>query len=214
MARGKFITFEGGEGAGKSTQAKRLAERLRAAGLTVATTREPGGSPFGEVIRDLLLDPATPPHAPLAEALLFSAARADHLDKLIRPALAAGTWIICDRFADSTRVYQGAGGGVPMADLVALERVTVGAHTPDLTIILDLPAEVGLARAAARIAPGSARDAYEVRDRAFHERLRGGFLEIARTQPSRCTIVDATQEVDAIAQEIWSHVVARWLQGR
>ncbi len=144
MTAGKFITFEGGEGSGKSTQAHNLAGRLRAQGIEVVLTREPGGSPFAEALRTLILDPETPPHSALSEALLFYAARADHLDKTIRPALNAGAWVICDRFSDSTRVYQSEAGGLPGEVLDALEEIVVSPTVPDLTFILDLPAELGL----------------------------------------------------------------------
>ena len=145
MPSGRFITFEGGEGSGKSTQARLLAEALRAKGIDGVLTREPGGSPFAEQVRNLILDPATPPHSALSEALLFYAARADHLEKVIRPALVAGRWVISDRFSDSTRVYQVEAGGLPLDVFKALELIVVKLTYPDLTFILDVPAEVGLA---------------------------------------------------------------------
>jgi dTMP kinase len=211
MARGKFITFEGGEGAGKSTQARRLKDRFEAAGRSVVLTREPGGSPFAEHVRSLIMDPGTPAHSALSETLLFYAARADHIEKVIGPALAAGHIVISDRFSDSTRVYQGAAGGVPGAAIEALERLVVGHSVPDLTFILDLPAERGLARAEARRQgeKGSAGDAYETRPRAFHERLRAGFLALAAAEPRRCVLVDATDEPARVAERIWAEVVAR-----
>ncbi len=211
MANGRFITFEGGEGSGKSTQARRLAERLRQAGLDVLLTREPGGSPFAEQIRGLLLGGTLAPHPPLAEALLFSAARSDHLDSAIRPALGAGRWVICDRFADSTRVYQGAAGGVPAQTLDMLERLVVGPTAPDLTLILDIEARAGLARATRRreAVEGSEIDPFEGRELAFHERLRQGYLDIARREPGRCVVVDASEPVEAIAERIWQTVAAR-----
>ena len=153
---GRFITFEGGEGAGKSTQIRHLATRLAANGISVVTTREPGGTPNAEAIRRLLLDGFAKTLGPEGEAMLFAAARTDHVDNKIRPALAAGQWVLCDRFTDSTEVYQGITGGVPMPLLRALERVSVGTTRPDLTFILDVPVDVGLARAAARIAGGTA----------------------------------------------------------
>ena len=167
MAIGKFITFEGGEGSGKSTQAQLLAARLRGRGSDTVLTREPGGSPFAEQVRALILDPATAPHSALSEALLFYAARSDHLDAAIRPALAAGRWVICDRFSDSTRAYQGSLGNVSASVLNAMQRVTIGDLKPDLTIILDIPVEVGQRRAAARRGSG-APDRFEAEDLQFH----------------------------------------------
>jgi dTMP kinase len=210
-----FITFEGGEGSGKSTQAKRLAARLMEEGIGVLLTREPGGSPFAEVIRNVLLDPATPRHSALSEALLFYAARADHIAEVIRPALAAGRWVVCDRFSDSTRVYQGHAGHLEGATIDTLERLVVGATVPDLTIIVDVPVELGLARAAARRAgrpaAGAGPDAYEGRDASFHERLRSGFLEIARREPGRCVVVDGSRGESDVADDVWAAVGARLL---
>lgn len=215
MQTGRFITFEGGEGSGKSTQARKLAERLRVGGIDVLLTREPGGSPFAEQVRGLLLGGTLAPHPPISEALLFSAARADHLAGTIRPALAAGRWVICDRFADSTRVYQGAAGGVPEADLDTLERLVVGPTAPDLTLILDIEARAGLARATSRreAIEGSEIDPFESRALAFHEKLRAGYLEIARREPGRCVVVDAGAEAEAIAARIWALVDARLQKG-
>ena len=219
MIRARFITFEGGEGAGKSTQAERLAVRLRARGIGCLITREPGGSPFAERVRDLLLDPSAAARAPLAEALLFYAARADHLAATIRPALAKGTWVLCDRFSDSTRAYQGAASGVDRELLSRLERMVIGPTRPDLTVILDLDPAVGLARAAERLATAKvrktasgdalARDPFESKSRAFHDRLRKAFLEIAETEPQRCAVVAADASVDDIEAEIWTHVRER-----
>jgi dTMP kinase len=217
MARGKFITFEGGEGAGKSTQAQLLAGRLRAAGRDVVLTREPGGSPFAEQVRALILDPATAPHSALSEALLFYAARSDHLDTTIRPALTAGRWVICDRFLDSTRVYQGVAGGLEPAILERLEAMVIAPTGPDLTFMLDLPADVGLARAAGRrqagLQPPASPDAYEKRALAFHERLRAGYAAIAKAEPQRCALIDAAKPPDIIAAEVWGHVERRLLAG-
>src|SRR5215470_14819457 len=148
--RGRFITFEGGEGSGKSTHAKRLAERLRSCGLTVVLTREPGGSPGAEAIRHVVLSGAAQPLGSHAEAMLFAAARDDHVRELIRPALDKGHWVICDRFADSTRIYQGVLGNIDPRVINGLERIAVGGTKPDLTFILDIPAELGLGRAARR----------------------------------------------------------------
>lgn len=217
MASGRFITFEGGEGSGKSTQAQLLADRLRAAGIDVLLTREPGGSPFAEQVRSLILDPKTAPHSALSEALLFYAARADHLDKTIRPALAAGRWVICDRFSDSTRVYQSIAGGVDAAVVEALDRLVVTPTRPDLTFILDLPASTGLTRANRRRHAGQPEgaepDPYEKRDLAFHERLRAGYLAIARAEPQRCILIDGAEPVDAIAQAVWGQAEGRLLRG-
>jgi dTMP kinase len=214
---GKFITFEGGEGSGKSTQARLLADRLKAAGRDVVLTREPGGSPFAEQVRALILDPATARHSPLSEALLFYAARSDHLDATIRPALAAGRWVICDRFSDSTRVYQGVAGGLPPAILDRLESMVVAPTNPDLTFILDLPANEGLARAASRRAARSDADvlpdAYEQRDLAYHERLRAGYVAVSRTEPQRCVLIDGAQRQGAIATAIWTEIERRLVPG-
>jgi dTMP kinase len=211
MAAGKFITFEGGEGSGKSTQARRLADRLRGEGVSVSLTREPGGSPFAEALRGLLLDPNTPPHSALSEALLFYAARADHLDKTIRPALSGDVWVICDRFSDSTLVYQGKAGGLPDDIFTVLEKIVVAPTMPDLTFILDLPAEQGLARARSRREKASTPDAYEGRELAYHRSLRDGFKALARSQPERCVLIDASQDEAAVASSIWRSVEERLL---
>ena len=217
--RGKFITFEGGEGSGKSTQALLLQSALVARGVDATFTREPGGTPFAEEIRNFMLfGPArTQPGTALAEALLFYAARADHVQHKILPALERGTWVICDRFADSTRAYQGAAGGVPASQLLALERVVLGSLTPDLTFVLDLPAEAGLARAEARrlreLAPQSGtpeRDLFEDRDLGFHQRLRAGFQAIAKSEPMRCVLLDALRAPPAIAADIAAIIASRW----
>jgi dTMP kinase len=219
MEPGRFITFEGGEGTGKSTQARLLADRLRARGLGVLLTREPGGSPFAEQIRELLLGGTLAGHPPLAEALLFSAARADHLASAIRPALESGTWVVCDRFADSTRVYQGAAGGVSQEALEALERLVVEETRPALTVILDLEPAAGLMRAKARRLAGGSQaasgedDPFERRTLAFHEQLRAGFLAIAAAEPGRCAVIDAGAPVQAIAEAVWQQTERRLLQG-
>ena len=215
MAAGRFITFEGGEGSGKSTQARRLAARLTDCGIEVVLTREPGGSPFAEALRALILDPETPPHSALSEALLFYAARADHLEKTIRPALNDGCWVICDRFSDSTRVYQSAAGGLPGEVFDALEEMVVKPTSPDLTLILDLPAELGLGRAHGRrlVAPdeGPGPDAYEKRDLAYHWKLREAFAAIARAEPDRCVLLDAAADEAAVAEAVWTAVECRLL---
>jgi dTMP kinase len=206
--RGRFITFEGGEGSGKSTHAATLALRLRAIGIPVLVTREPGGSPGAEIIRHVLLSGAAAPLGPETEALLFAAARDDHLRVTIRPALAAGKWVISDRFLDSTRAYQGALGRVDPQLIRELERVTVGETMPDLTLILDVPANVGLARAAARRGNGQV-DRFEAEDTTFHDNLRQAFRTIAAQEPDRCVVIDGTKPSDAVADEAWRAVVAR-----
>ena len=200
-ARGRFITFEGGEGAGKSTQIERLAGRLREIGLDVLATREPGGSPQAEALRRVLLSGAIRPLGPAAEALLFAAARIDHIDVMIEPALSAGAWVVCDRFADSTRAYQGS-GAVDSRLLDALERVTLGGLRPDLTIILDVSPQIGLRRASLRRGAGET-DRFERESVAFHEAIRGSFLQIARDDPGRCAVVDADASEDEVAARVW-----------
>lgn len=204
--RGRFITFEGGEGAGKSSQVARLAERLRGRGLDVVVTREPGGSPGAECVRHVLLDGAAEAFGPLAEACLFAAARADHVDCTIRPALEDGRWVISDRFYDSTRVYQG--GGVRPEMVRLLEEVAVDDVRPDLTVLLDVPAEIGLVRAGARRGEGTA-DRFEKEDVATHEGRRIAFLKLAQAEPDRFVVVDGTDAPGAVATAIWWAVQAR-----
>ncbi len=214
MASAKFITFEGGEGVGKSTQAKLLLTRLAERGIDAIGTREPGGSAFAEQVRSFILDPRTAPHGPLAEALLFYAARADHLQQTIGPALAARRWVVCDRFSDSTRVYQGAAGGVAPAVLDALEGLVVGDHRPDLTVVLDLDPSDGLGRAGRRSAPlpaPSEADRFEARALDFHQRLRAGYLALAKREPQRCLVIDAALPPAEIAAAVWRAVEARLL---
>ncbi len=206
MTQGRFITFEGGEGAGKSTQVQRLAARLRADGRDVVTTREPGGSPGAESIRDIVLRGDADRWSPVTETLLMYAARRDHVERVIRPALDRGAWVICDRFADSTRAYQGAAGGVDPAFITALETYILEATRPDLTLVFDLPAEIGLARAQAR---AGAEMRFESKGMAFHERLRAGFQDIAAAEPDRCAIIDATAGIEAVEAAIWSTLTAR-----
>lgn len=211
-SRGRFITFEGGEGAGKSTQVERLRSRLSQRGIGVVATREPGGAPRAERIRSFLLAGRAKALGPAAEAILFSAARNDHLDTTIRPALARGQWVLCDRFSDSTRAYQGALGDLDPTFLTRLEEVVVGATRPDLTLVLDLPPELGLARAdARRQARSEATDRFEAEDIGFHRALRAAFLAIAEEEPARCVVIDASRDADAVAADIWSHVEARLL---
>jgi dTMP kinase len=199
--RGRFISFEGGEGAGKSTQIKMLAERLETAKLRAILTREPGGSPGAEVIRHLLLSGVGKLLGPEAETLLFAAARDDHVRTVILPALTQGTWVLCDRFSDSTRAYQGKLGKVAPAVLNAMERVTIGDLKPDLTIILDVPFEVGLKRAAARRGQG-APDRFESESVKFHQELREAYREIAAANPERCVLIDATPDPNTVATAI------------
>ena len=205
VPRGRFITLEGGEGTGKSTQALRLAERLRRIGREVVSTREPGGSEGAESLRQLLLEGGADRWSTLSETLLMYAARRDHLEKTIRPALDRGAWVICDRFLDSTRAYQGAGGGAPEALISALERQVVADDLPELTLVLDLPIEVGLQRAGAR----TAFDRIEARGDGFHQRLRAAFLQIADAEPQRCFVIDAAPAAEDVAASIWSAVQAR-----
>jgi dTMP kinase len=207
-ARGRFITLEGGEGAGKSVQARRLVARLRGLGLGVVLTREPGGSPGAEALREIILSGAAARFGPEGEALLFSAARIDHIDETIAPALKRGDWVVCDRFADSTRAYQGAAGNVDPALLASLERVAVGAWRPHLTLILDLPVSSGLARAASRRGADEA-DRFEREGLAFHETLRQAFLAIAQAEPDRCAVIDAGAGEDEVAEAIWKVVSER-----
>lgn len=206
--RGKFITFEGGEGTGKSTQAAMLALRLEALGLPVLLTREPGGSPGAEIIRHVLLSGAVKPLGPEAEAMLFAAARQDHVQLAIEPALAAGKWVVCDRFADSTRVYQGALGKVDQRLIKALERVCMGDLSPDLTFVLDLPVEAGLQRQAQRRGDAGP-DRFEAEDAEFHENLRQAYLALARDEPQRCVVIDAAGTKEDIAKQIWAVVTSR-----
>ncbi len=206
VTRGRFITFEGGEGAGKSTQARLLVERLQALGISVVLTREPGGSEGAEALRSLLVIGDADRWTPTAETLLMYAGRSDHLTRLIRPALEAGTWIVCDRFSDSTRAYQGAGGGVSPAFIEAIEDEVVGSDKPDLTLVFDMPVEIGLERA-------FGRDMFEARFEskglAFHQRLRDAFLAIARDEPGRCALIDASGTLDEVAAQVWSTVAER-----
>jgi dTMP kinase len=210
MARGVFITFEGGEGAGKSTQLRRLADRLAGAGREVVATREPGGSPGAEAIRGLLVNGDVDRWSPITETLLINAARRDHVERVIAPALARGAVVLCDRFADSTRAYQGAGGGAPAELIGVLEAAVLEGVRPDLTLIFDLPVEAGLARAAGR---GGAEARFEAKGLAFHERLRRGFLDIARREPGRCAVIDAGQDENSVALAVSVLVSARLLAG-
>ena len=206
MTAGRFITFEGGEGAGKSTQLKRLVTRLEAAGRDVVATREPGGSPGAESIRELVLKGSADRWSPVTETLLMYAARRDHIERVIRPALAHGAWVVCDRFADSTRAYQGAAGGTDPALIAALETHILEMTRPDLTLIFDLPVDVGLQRAHAR---AGSEMRFESKGLAFHERLREGFLAIARAEPQRCAVVDARGSLDEVEAAVWAAIESR-----
>jgi dTMP kinase len=205
---GKFITFEGGEGAGKSTQAAMLGSRLESLGLEVQLTREPGGSPGAEIIRHVLLTGAARPLGAEVEAMLFAAARDDHVRCTILPALRAGKWVVCDRFADSTRVYQGTLGHVDQRLINVLERVSIGSLAPDLTVILDLPVELGLERARQRRGDAKA-DRFEGEGVDFHEKLREAYLTIAANEPERCVVIDASTSKEAVAQSVWQAVQSR-----
>lgn len=208
MTHGRFITFEGGEGTGKSTQVARLVERLRARDLEVLQTREPGGSDGAEEIRNLALNGDAGRWSAMTETLLMFAARSDHLERTIRPALEAGRWVVCDRFADSSRAYQGAGGGTPADFIETLDAAIVGATQPDLTLVFDLPVEVGLERAFGR---GLFETRFESKGLEFHERLRRGFRDIAAAHPGRCVIVDAEGDLEAVEARVWAAVEGRLL---
>jgi dTMP kinase len=201
--RGRFISFEGGEGSGKSTQIRLLAERLDAAKLRAIVTREPGGSPGAEIIRHLLLSGMGKLLGPDAETLLFAAARDDHVRTVIKPALSQGVWVLCDRFSDSTRAYQGRLGRVAPEIMNAMERVTIGNLKPDLTIILDVPVEVGMQRAAARRGSG-APDRFEAEDVKFHQQLRDAYRQIAADEPKRCVLVNANADANTVAASVWA----------
>jgi dTMP kinase len=201
--RGGFITFEGGEGSGKSTHIKILAERLNAARLRTIVTREPGGSPGAEIMRHLVLSGMGKLLGPEAETLLFAAARDDHVRTVIKPALGQGIWVLCDRFSDSTRAYQGSVGRVAPEILNAMERVTIGNLKPDLTFILDVPVEIGMQRAAKRRGSG-APDRFEAEDVNFHQKLRDAYREIATSEPQRCVLIDANADPGTVAAKIWA----------
>ena len=207
--RGRFISFEGGEGSGKSTQIKTLAGRLAGVKLQAIVTREPGGSPGAEIIRHLVLSGMGKLLGPEAETLLFAAARDDHARTVIEPALKQGTWVLSDRFSDSTRVYQGALGHVAPGILNAMQRVTIGDLKPDLTVILDVPVEIGLKRAASRRGTAAA-DRFESEDVSFHQQLRDAYRQIAANEPGRCVLIDATDEPAKVAAKVWAAVRDRY----
>jgi len=209
LSQGLFITFEGGEGAGKSTQIRRLHARLQARSIKTHVTREPGGTPGAELIRALILDGTEPALDALTETLLFYAARANHLAEFIRPALARGDVVICDRFSDSTRVYQGVLGAVPSAVVEQLEALVVAETKPDLTIILDIPPETGLARASQRRGSHQA-DRFESESLEFHKKLRQGFLDLAERDPDRIVVVPALGDEEQIEIEILKKLSERF----
>lgn len=203
QARGVFISFEGGDGAGKTTQIRMLADRFRASGRDVVTTREPGGSPGAEMIRQLLVEGPPERWSPMSEALLMYAARADHLQRTILPALARGAIVISDRFADSTMAYQGLAGALGEGKVRALEQLVVAEHLPDVTIILDIPVESGLARAGSR---AGKEDRFEAKGAEYQAAVRNAFVEIAAMAPNRCALVDAVGNIDTVATRVWEAV--------
>lgn len=211
IARGTFIALEGGEGTGKSTQCAALAGRLRAAGLEVVETREPGGTAGAEAVRALLKSGALERYGADVEAMLISAARADHVAQVIRPALEAGTWVVCDRFSGSTRVYQGAGSGVAAELIDTLERVSTAGTLPDLVVVLDIPADVGVRRARERMeTEGVGTDRFEKQSLAYHRRLRTAFRDLVRQQPDRHILIDASGEPREVSELIWTQVARRF----
>ncbi|MDF1846212.1 MAG: dTMP kinase [Parvibaculaceae bacterium] len=204
---GRFITFEGGEGAGKSTQIRLLSEALEKAGHAVLQTREPGGSPGAEEIRSLLVTGDGDRWTGMTEVLLHFAARADHLERVVRPALSEGKWVLCDRFVDSSMAYQGVAQALGRHLIRDLTNLVVTTTMPDLTLILDLPVTDGLARAGAR---DDGEDRYEKMGQAFHETLRQAFLDIATDEPQRCKVIDATTDINAVHHAIWAATAKRF----
>ena len=195
---GTFITVEGIEGVGKTTNMDFLGQQIRAAGKELVVTREPGGTPLGEAIRGLLLDPEYQGMDPDCELQLMFAARAEHLDKVIKPAMAAGQWVLCDRFTDATYAYQGGGRGLDAEKIATLERLVQGDFRPDLTLLLDVPVELGLERAGKRSAP----DRFEQEQVEFFERVRQAYLDMARAHDGRYRIIDASQPLEAVQQQL------------
>lgn len=211
---GEFITFEGIEGCGKSTQIRLLAKRLETDGHRVVLTREPGGCPIADQIRAILLDAGNRAMVPTTELLLYAAARAQHVEEVIRPALAEGAVVLCDRFTDATTAYQGHGRQLDLPLITELNRLATGGVAPSLTVLLDCPVATGLQRAMARIngSQGAREERFELESRAFHERVRQGYLQLAAVDPQRFLVVDADREIDAIEAELAERVMAR-LQG-
>jgi len=207
VARGFFITFEGGEGAGKSTQVERLADKLRAKGYDTFTTREPGGSPGAEALRHVILSGAAEPFGPKMEALLFAAARSDHIEQAIRPALERGSIVLCDRYLDSSRVYQGGIGEEEQNFVAALERVAINGMMPDMTLIFDVDAEEGLRRAAKRNGGGEG-DRFEREALAVHKLRRAAYLAIAASEPDRCIVIDASGTPEEVEDVVTAAVFA------
>jgi dTMP kinase len=200
VRKAQFITLEGIEGAGKSTAARHVADFLRHRGLTVLTTREPGGTPLAERVRQIVLERGTEDLSPVTETLLMFAARALHVNNVIRPALARGEWVVCDRFTDATRAYQGSGRGVDAALIESLARAVHGDLAPHCTLLLDLPVATGLARARART--GAATDRFEAETRTFFEKVRAGYLAIARAEPARVRVIDAAVPLPEVLQAL------------
>jgi dTMP kinase len=209
---GIFVTLEGGEGVGKSTHTRRIAAKLDEIGISALATREPGGSPLAETLRDLLLSGAAKRLGPAGETFLFSAARIDHLEAVINPALSAGTWVICDRFMDSTRAYQGVLGSLDHEFLEIMEKFTLQGILPDLTFILDLPAEIGLQRAGLRRGKNVSMDRFEAEDLDFHQRLRKAFLDIAIRDAKRCIVIDGLQAEIQVFDTMWNEIERRFLK--
>ena len=208
MSSGFFITFEGGEGAGKSTQIERLARKMRAKKYDVVVTREPGGSPGAEAVRHVLLSGAAEPFGPKMEALLFAAARSDHVEQVIRPAVERGSIVLCDRFMDSSRVYQGVTGDIDPAFMDALEKVAVNGMVPDMTLIFDIDPTEGLRRATVRRGTEAAADRFEKETLAIHQRRRDAFLAIATAEPERCIVIDASADPDTVENVVTAAVFA------
>jgi dTMP kinase len=204
VTRGKFLSVEGGEGAGKSTQVRRLADELRARGIDVIVTREPGGSEGGEAIRNLLMQGDIKRWSSHTEALLFAAARADHVEKVIQPALGIGTWVISDRFIDSSRAYQGVAGGIDDAAVLALHAFGSRGLLPDRTLVLEVSPEIGADRAAAR--DGAAADRFAARERAFHDDVAAAFRRFAVAEPDRVRLIDAAGDVETVAVGVFEAV--------
>lgn len=210
---GIFISFEGGEGAGKSTQILRLRDKLASKGIEAVTTREPGGSKGAELVREVLLSGAAKDYGVTAEAVLFAAARADHIDTLIKPALDDGKWVLCDRFADSSRVYQGE-SGVPSQTVEALQQVAIAGHNPNMTLLINVTPEVGLARVSKRAAPVEfdGPDRFETDTLETHRRRQQLFLEMARNEPNRIVVIDGDQSQDKVTEDIWQAVQNRFAE--